>query len=54
MQICFKDVSKVFKEFSRKLLFLESLEGVTRTIEECFEGISRVFQGIFKGCTVKF
>ena len=54
VQRCFKDVSKVFKEFSRKLLFHESLESVTRKIERCFEGVSRVFQGIFKGGSVKF
>ena len=51
VQRCFNDVLKVFmfKEFSRELLFHESLESVARKIEECFEGVSRVFQGIFKG-----
>ena len=39
----FKDVSIVFqgylKEFSRKLLFHESLESFTRKIEECCVGV---------------
>ena len=50
-----------FKEFSRKLLFHESLEGVTIKIEDCFEGVLRVFhrslrvfQRNFKGGSVKF
>ena len=47
-----KDVSRMFQgcfqEFSRKLALHESLESVTRKIEECFEGVSKEFQGYFK------
>ena len=46
-----------FKEFSRKLLFYESLESVTRKIEEGFEGVSsvsRVFHRSLKGNLSKF
>ena len=42
------------KEFSRKLLFHESLGSVTRKIEECFEGVSRVFHIRLKGISRKF
>ena len=61
-----KDVSRMFqtgfKEFSRKLLFHESLESVTRKIEECFEDLEyflevyRVFQvlGMIQECFKEF
>ena len=42
---CFKGL---FWEFSRKLLVHEILEGVTRKIEEHFEGASNEFQDYFK------
>ena len=42
------------KEFSKKLLFHESLGSVTRKIEECFEGVSRVFHIRLKGISMKF
>ena len=35
-------------------MFHESLESVTRKIEECFEGVSRVFLRILKGISWKF
>ena len=43
-----------FKEFSRKLLFHESLESVTSKIEDCFEGVLRVFHRSLKGISRKF
>ena len=43
-----------FKEYSRKLLFHESLESVERKIEECFEGVSRVLHRSLKGISRKF
>ena len=42
-----------FKEFSRKLLFHNSL-GVTKNIEECFEVVSRIFHRSLKGISRKF
>ena len=41
-------------EFSRKLSLHESLESVTRKIEEWFEGVLRVFYRSLKGISRKF
>ena len=43
-----------FKEFSRKLLFHESLKSITRKIEECFEDVSRVFHRSLNGTSSMF
>ena len=55
VQRCFMDASMVSSGIFKELLLHESLKSVTRKIEECFEGVLRVFhrslkvfQGIFK------
>ena len=43
-----------FKKCSRMLLLHESFESITRKIEECFEGVLRVFHRSLKSISRKF
>ena len=62
--MCFKEVSRVFQKSFKGVKINESSNGVLSghqgwlkdaqlVFEESFEGVSRLFQGIFKGVSRK-